>query len=88
MATLRFYAPFINIQVQVSVLKEEKRNLQRQVTDLNYTRSRTLEITTDSRLRSQSFTEKNSPRNTPTRDMGVMCGVMTRDVGVSHQQVN
>ncbi|XP_076641442.1 KN motif and ankyrin repeat domain-containing protein 2 kank isoform X2 [Halictus rubicundus] len=81
------------LQVQVSVLKEEKRNLLRQVDELSKTNSRNDAL---HRHRSQSFSEQRvSQRNlknaatvpTPTRDMGTMCGVMTRDVGVSHQQV-
>ncbi|KOX73740.1 KN motif and ankyrin repeat domain-containing protein 1 [Melipona quadrifasciata] len=79
------------LQVQVSVLKEEKRNLLRQVDELNRTRQCNESVLY--RHRSQSFSEqRGSQRNlrnaaTPTRDMGTMCGVMTRDVGVSHQQV-
>ncbi|XP_043519376.1 KN motif and ankyrin repeat domain-containing protein 1 isoform X2 [Frieseomelitta varia] len=79
------------LQVQVSVLKEEKRNLLRQVDELNRTRQCNESVL--HRHRSQSFSEQRgsqrNPRNaaTPTRDMGTMCGVMTRDVGVSHQQV-
>ncbi|XP_076277199.1 KN motif and ankyrin repeat domain-containing protein 2 kank isoform X2 [Lasioglossum baleicum] len=80
------------LQVQVSVLKEEKRNLLRQVDELSKTNSRN---DTLHRHRSQSFSEqwvsqrnlKNATVPTQTRDMGTMCGVMTRDVGVSHQQV-
>ncbi|XP_054000411.1 KN motif and ankyrin repeat domain-containing protein 2 isoform X1 [Hylaeus anthracinus] len=78
------------LQVQVSVLKEEKRNLLRQVDELSKTNS---SDDTLHRYRSQSFSEQRaSQRNlknaaTPTRDMGTMCGVMTRDVGVSQQQV-
>ncbi|XP_043253383.1 KN motif and ankyrin repeat domain-containing protein 3 isoform X2 [Colletes gigas] len=80
------------LQVQVSVLKEEKRSLLRQVDELSKTNSRD---DTLHRYRSQSFSEqrasmrnlKNATTPTPTRDMGTMCGVMTRDVGVSHQQV-
>ncbi|XP_076375953.1 KN motif and ankyrin repeat domain-containing protein 2 kank isoform X1 [Megalopta genalis] len=80
------------LQVQVSVLKEEKRSLLRQVDELSKTNSRN---DTLHRYRSQSFSEqrvsqrnlKNATVPTPTRDMGTMCGVMTRDVGVSHQQV-
>ncbi|KAG9435183.1 KN motif and ankyrin repeat domain-containing protein 3 isoform X1 [Apis mellifera carnica] len=80
------------LQVQVSVLKEEKRNLLRQVDEL----SKASEWNESGlhRYRSQSFSEqRGSQRNlrnaatTPTRDMGTMCGAMTRDVGVSHQQV-
>ncbi|XP_034939435.1 uncharacterized protein Kank isoform X2 [Chelonus insularis] len=75
------------LQVQVSVLKEEKRSLQKQVEDFNNSKP-TLDVVSD-RLRSQSFSDRHGPRSksVPTRDMGVMCGVMTRDVGVSHQQV-
>ncbi|XP_003487679.1 KN motif and ankyrin repeat domain-containing protein 2 isoform X1 [Bombus impatiens] len=79
------------LQVQVSVLKEEKRNLLRQVDELSKTRQ--YDDSVLHRHRSQSFSEqRDSQRNlrntaTPTRDMGTMCGVMTRDVGVSHQQV-
>ncbi|XP_029056574.2 KN motif and ankyrin repeat domain-containing protein 3 isoform X1 [Osmia bicornis bicornis] len=75
------------LQVQVSVLKEEKRNLLRRVDELNSCNE------TLHRHRSQSFSEQRaSMRNlknaaAPTRDAGTMCGVMTRDVGVSHQQV-
>lgn len=78
--------------MQVSVLKEEKRNLLRQVDEL----SKASEWNESGlhRYRSQSFSEqRGSQRNlrnaatTPTRDMGTMCGAMTRDVGVSHQQV-
>lgn len=80
-------------QVQVSVLKEEKRNLLRQVDELSKTNSCNDIL---HRYRSQSFSEqratlarnlKNSGVGASTRDMGIMCGVMTRDVGVSHQQV-
>ncbi|XP_017759766.1 PREDICTED: uncharacterized protein LOC108550534 isoform X2 [Eufriesea mexicana] len=79
------------LQVQVSVLKEEKRNLLRQVDELSKTSQCNESVL--HRHRSQSFSEQRgsqrNPRNaaTPTRDMGTMCGVMTRDVGVSHQQV-
>ncbi|CAD1471482.1 unnamed protein product, partial [Heterotrigona itama] len=81
------------LQVQVSVLKEEKRNLLRRVDELNRTRQCNESVL--HRHRSQSFSEQRggSQRNlrnaaaTPTRDMGTMCGAMTRDVGVSHQQV-
>ena len=80
------------LQVQVSVLKEEKRNLLRQVDELSKTNSRN---DTLHRHRSQSFSEQRATalrnlKNTgiiSTRDMGTMCGVMTRDIGVSHQQV-
>ncbi|XP_031834574.1 KN motif and ankyrin repeat domain-containing protein 2 kank isoform X3 [Nomia melanderi] len=83
----------IDLLVQVSVLKEEKRNLLRQVDELSKTNARN--DTALHRHRSQSFSEqrvsqrnlKNAMVPTPTRDMGTMCGVMTRDVGVSHQQV-
>ncbi|XP_076177002.1 KN motif and ankyrin repeat domain-containing protein 2 kank isoform X2 [Ptiloglossa arizonensis] len=82
------------LQVQVSVLKEEKRSLLRQVDELSKTNSREDAL---HRYRSQSFSEQRASLRylknamvtapTPTRDMGTMCGVMTRDVGVSHQQV-
>ncbi|XP_029674100.1 KN motif and ankyrin repeat domain-containing protein 1-like isoform X3 [Formica exsecta] len=80
------------LQVQVSVLKEEKRNLLRQVNELSKTNSCN---DTLHRHRSQSFSEQHTTalrnlKNTGiiyTRDMGTMCGVMTRDIGVSHQQV-
>ncbi|XP_012221448.1 KN motif and ankyrin repeat domain-containing protein 1 isoform X3 [Linepithema humile] len=79
------------LQVQVSVLKEEKRNLLRQVDELSKTN---FYNDTLHRYRSQSFSEqRNATRNlknsetVSTRDMGTMCGVMTRDVGVSHQQI-
>lgn len=44
-----------------------------------------------SRLRSQSLTEvdnKELPPPLPRRDFGVMCGVLTRNVGVGHQNPN
>ncbi|XP_011298490.1 KN motif and ankyrin repeat domain-containing protein 2 isoform X2 [Fopius arisanus] len=73
------------LQVQVSILKDEKRNLQCQVQELNKTR---LSEENDQRLRSQSLSERYTPRNSnTTRDMGTMCGIVTRDVGVSHQQI-
>ncbi|XP_072766423.1 uncharacterized protein [Anoplolepis gracilipes] len=80
------------LQVQVSVLKEEKRNLLRQVDELSKTNSRNDIL---HRHRSQSFSEQHATalrnlKNTGTihtRDMGTMCGVMMRDIGVSHQQV-
>lgn len=80
------------LQVQVSVLKEEKRNLLRRVDELSKTNSRNDIL---HRHRSQSFSEQRATalrnlKNTGTiytRDMGTMCGVMTRDIGVSHQQV-
>ncbi|XP_015602478.2 KN motif and ankyrin repeat domain-containing protein 1 isoform X2 [Cephus cinctus] len=81
------------LQVQVSVLKEEKRNLLHQVDELAKSRTRSNNDTNLQRYRSQSFSEEHSllePFRTmrmPTRDMGTMCGVMTRDVGVSYQQV-
>lgn len=76
----------------MSVLKEEKRDLLRQLYELNELK---LENgTTDSRLRSRSlsndqnfFHDSRSNNSASTRDMGTMCGVVTRDVGVSHQQV-
>lgn len=45
------------------------------------------------RVRSQSFSdvdnaEKVPPRPPPRRDFGVMCGVLTRNVGVGHQYPN
>ncbi|XP_014471434.1 PREDICTED: KN motif and ankyrin repeat domain-containing protein 1 isoform X2 [Dinoponera quadriceps] len=80
------------LQVQVSVLKEEKRNLLRQVDELSKTNSCNNIL---HRHRSQSFSEqraalqnlKNSGVSPSTRNTGTMCSVMTRDVGVSHQQV-
>lgn len=75
----------------MSVLKEEKRNLLRQVDELS--KASQWNESGLHRYRSQSFSEqRGSQRNlrnagTPTRDMGTMCGAMTRDVGVSHQQV-
>lgn len=110
------------LQVQLSVLKEEKRNLLRRVEELTKTNTSSKEEEikeikldgkevdvgeqTPRRYRSQSFSEegdclKRKPRRngygwyggcyhlggTPTRDAGTMCVVMTRDVGVSHQQV-
>ncbi|XP_035728522.1 KN motif and ankyrin repeat domain-containing protein 1-like isoform X1 [Vespa mandarinia] len=132
------------LEVQLSVLKEEKRNLLRRVEELSKKNSKeekkreikevkemkkvekkerekereedTTEgiveeiIETQKRYRSQSFSEErnswrepkrnNEYRNgygwwygavnstTPTtRDTGTMCAVMTRDVGVSHQQI-
>ncbi|GAB1862835.1 KN motif and ankyrin repeat domain-containing protein 1 [Camponotus japonicus] len=80
------------LQVQVSVLKEEKRNLLQQVDELSKTNSRNDAL---HRYRSQSFSEQHvtalrNLKNTGTiytRDMGTMCGVMTRDIGVSHQQI-
>lgn len=84
---MRIFTP----QVQVSVLKEEKRNLQRQVEELNESKINNEDT---SIYRSNSFSlKRRNNENTPkipaisTRDMGIMCGVMTRDVGVSHQQV-
>lgn len=45
-----------------------------------------------SRLRSQSLTEVDNkelpPPPPPRRDFGVMCGVLTRNVGVGHQNPN
>ncbi|XP_032673443.1 KN motif and ankyrin repeat domain-containing protein 2 isoform X2 [Odontomachus brunneus] len=78
------------LQVQVSVLKEEKRNLLRQVDELSKTNSCN---NTLHRHRSQSFSEQRAAlRNlknsgASTKNIGTMCSVMTRDVGVSHQQV-
>ncbi|XP_077278263.1 KN motif and ankyrin repeat domain-containing protein 2 kank isoform X1 [Temnothorax americanus] len=79
------------LQVQVSVLKEEKRNLLRQVDELSKTNSCN---DTLHRHRSQSFSEQcttlrnlKTSGSVSTRDMGTMCGVMTRDVGVSYQPV-
>ncbi|XP_063981566.1 KN motif and ankyrin repeat domain-containing protein 2 isoform X2 [Diachasmimorpha longicaudata] len=73
------------LQVQVSILKDEKRNLQNQVQELN--RKRLSEIT-DQRLSSQSISECHCPQSSNgTRDAGTMCGVVTRDIGVSHQQI-
>lgn len=72
----------------MSVLKEEKRNLLRQMDNLTKSRD-----TNDSlpRFRSQSFSEKRTGSlqsvKSNTRDIGIMCGVMTRDVGISQQQV-
>ena len=83
------------IQVQVSVLKEEKRGLQRKVEELNETRKVCQQVAATNP--SQSLSLSASPRfqDTPkttgvvsTRDMGIMCSVMMRDVGVSHQQVS
>ncbi|XP_046481832.1 KN motif and ankyrin repeat domain-containing protein 2 isoform X1 [Neodiprion pinetum] len=77
------------LQVKVSVLKEEKRHLQQRINEFN--RWETENRSTLHRYRSQSFSEDRTPSapdpKIPTRDMGTMCGVMTRDVGVSHQQI-
>ncbi|XP_012264632.2 uncharacterized protein LOC105690991 isoform X1 [Athalia rosae] len=78
------------LQVKVSVLKEEKRNLQQQIKELNEV-SANDDRNTSEMYQSQSFSDERNNSVTPgpkipTRDMGTMCGVMTRDVGVSHQQ--
>ncbi|KAI4483814.1 hypothetical protein M0802_013305 [Mischocyttarus mexicanus] len=124
------------LEVQLSVLKEEKRNLLRRVEELSKKNSKEEkkkevevkkvreeqekkkkeeeeeeeeeeEDKTPKRYRSQSFSEERNSRlllrknseyrggcwwyggvnPTLTRDTGTMCAVMTRDVGVSHQQI-
>ncbi|KAI4478640.1 hypothetical protein M0804_011668 [Polistes exclamans] len=114
------------LEVQLSVLKEEKRNLLQRVEELSKKNSKEEkkkevevkkvrkeqeqeeeEEKTPKRYRSQSFSEERNswrePRKnseyrggcwwyggvnpTLTRDTGTMCAVMTRDVGVSHQQI-
>lgn len=76
-------------QAQLSVLKEEKRKLLMQIketqstTTINGNFLSTIEC---SRSRSQSFTKaKTPPPPPPRRDFGIMCGVLTRNVGVGHQ---
>ncbi|KAK0162182.1 hypothetical protein PV327_008537 [Microctonus hyperodae] len=76
------------LQVQVSVLKEEKRNLQKQVG--NFVRSQIPDDLMDKQIKNEFFSIKNNSGrsiNISTREMGTMCGIMTRDVGVSHQPV-
>ncbi|XP_075219769.1 KN motif and ankyrin repeat domain-containing protein 2 kank isoform X2 [Lycorma delicatula] len=64
------------LQVQLSVLKEEKRQLLMQ-----------LKSADDSyKFRSLSHRNKTAPGFTATRDVGVMCAVVTRDVGISLSQ--
>lgn len=80
---------FLNFQVQVSVLKEEKRNLQKQVG--NFIRSRIPDDSMDKRIQNELFPTTNTSERSvhiSTREMGTMCGIMTRDVGVSHKPVN
>ncbi|XP_020280202.1 uncharacterized protein LOC109852957 isoform X2 [Pseudomyrmex gracilis] len=80
------------LQVQVSVLKEEKRNLVRQVDELSKINS------TNDLLNGSLFPEArsavmrklsySSESTVSSKDIGTMCGhVMTRDVGISHQPV-
>ncbi|KAK0082590.1 hypothetical protein PV325_010154 [Microctonus aethiopoides] len=76
------------LQVQVSVLKEEKRNLQKQVG--NFIRSRIPDDSIDKRKQNELFPTANISERSihiSTREMGTMCGIMTRDVGVSHKPV-
>ncbi|XP_057319530.1 KN motif and ankyrin repeat domain-containing protein 1-like isoform X2 [Microplitis mediator] len=79
------------LQAQMSVLKEEKKKLEKTVEDFNRSRSvKNIENSEAQRSRSQSFSSEKQGKkyfNVHTRDMGTMCGVMTRDVGISHQQV-
>ncbi|XP_033214065.1 uncharacterized protein LOC117171121 [Belonocnema kinseyi] len=77
------------LQVQLSVLQEEKRDLIRQVYDFNRS---TFENDTFNSFRSPSFSEarvwpQDAKTTTTTREMGTSCIVMTRDVGVSHRQI-
>ncbi|XP_044007155.1 KN motif and ankyrin repeat domain-containing protein 2 isoform X2 [Aphidius gifuensis] len=74
------------LQVQVSVLKEEKRILQRLVEGFNRTR---LNDEINYRFHNNQSNNDKATIKSPceTRDMGVMCEVATRDVGISHQQV-
>ncbi|XP_015173639.1 PREDICTED: KN motif and ankyrin repeat domain-containing protein 3 isoform X2 [Polistes dominula] len=114
------------LEVQLSVLKEEKRNLLQRVEELSKKNSKEEkkkevevkmvrkeqeqeeeEEKTPKRYRSQSFSEERNSWREPrknseyrggcwwyggvnsrlTRDTGTMCVAMTRDVGVSHQQI-
>lgn len=81
----------ITLQAQMTVLKEEKKKLEKTVDDFNRSRSvKNIENSETQRSRSQSFSSEKQGKklfNVHTRDMGTMCGVMTRDVGISHQQV-
>ncbi|CAG5094058.1 Similar to KANK1: KN motif and ankyrin repeat domain-containing protein 1 (Homo sapiens) [Cotesia congregata] len=80
------------LQAQMIVLKEEKKKLEKTVD--NFQQNNLLKDVVNSKiqnkLRSNSFSSGKLPQKcvpVNTRDMGTMCGVMTRDVGVSHQQV-
>ncbi|XP_044589204.1 KN motif and ankyrin repeat domain-containing protein 2-like [Cotesia glomerata] len=80
------------LQAQMIVLKEEKKKLEKTVD--NFKQDNLLKDIVNSKiqnqLRSNSFSSEKLPQKcvaVNTRDMGTMCGVMTRDVGVSHQQV-
>ncbi|XP_051170986.1 uncharacterized protein LOC127287884 isoform X5 [Leptopilina boulardi] len=78
------------LQVQLFVLAEEKRKLLQELREYN---GSMLNSDKSHRLRSHSFSENQSCRDKIEtsvrlkRDIGISCTVMTRDIGVSHQQV-
>lgn len=88
-----------SLQAQLSVLKEEKRQLLLQLrTEINAVNRKFINNTVTLphvRLRSNSLTHSTSvesihkkerqPPPIPRRDFGVMCSVLTRNVGVGHQ---
>ncbi|XP_043475967.1 uncharacterized protein LOC122507370 isoform X1 [Leptopilina heterotoma] len=80
------------LQVQLFVLAEEKRKLLEELKDYNDSKTKN-NANKIHRLRSHSLSENQSCKNQIDasvrlkRDIGISCTVMTRDVGVSHQQV-
>ncbi|KAK5639313.1 hypothetical protein RI129_011805 [Pyrocoelia pectoralis] len=88
-----------SLQAQLSVLKEEKRQLLLQIkAEMNIVNRNYINNTVTLphvRLRSNSLTHSTSvesihkkerqPPPIPRRDFGVMCSVLTRNVGVGHQ---
>lgn len=87
---IRFYA-FLS-QAQLAALAEDKRQLLQQLKVAEAAKISAVNNIAN-RNRSQSFSEvdnldtlgKVAPRPPPRRDFGVMCGVLTRNVGVGHQ---
>ncbi|CAD6244114.1 GSCOCG00013251001-RA-CDS [Cotesia congregata] len=87
--------PSINIREQMAMSLERMRELEDQVKAIPMLQAQMIVLKEEKKklektLRSNSFSSGKLPQKcvpVNTRDMGTMCGVMTRDVGVSHQQV-
>lgn len=83
--------------MQLFVLAEEKRKLLEELKDYNDSKTKDNDKQSNGkkihRFRSQSLSENQSCKDQLDasvrlkRDIGISCTVMTRDVGVSHQQV-
>ncbi|VEN35819.1 unnamed protein product [Callosobruchus maculatus] len=83
------------LKEQVYTLKEENKRLLTKLKDGRTEQLNSLNITYN-RQRSQSFTDNLDTLDTltlkkvtpPRKDCGVMCGVLTRNIGVGHQNPN